>query len=125
LLVVPALGPVLAAQGMLGQIEGGATMALGLALLEDLPSPKGQFTARNLDGYFIPTLADVPRIEVIAIEDMAPGDKVGPRGAGEISVSTTLAAIANAVANAVGRDVARLPLRPADVLALLEAKETT
>jgi CO/xanthine dehydrogenase Mo-binding subunit len=125
LLVIPALGPVISAQGMLGQIEGGAVMALGLALLEHLPSPKGQFAARNFDGYFIPTLADVPRIEVIAVEDLVPGDKVGPRGAGEISVSTTLAAIANAVANAVGRDVARLPLRPADVLALLEAKETT
>ncbi|MDB5775476.1 MAG: aldehyde oxidase [Herbaspirillum sp.] len=120
LLLIPALGPVISAQGMLGQIEGGAVMALGLALLENLPSPNGQFAARNFDGYFIPSLADAPRIEVIAIEDLVPGDKVGPRGAGEISVSTTLAAIANAVSDALGCDVARVPLLPADVLALLE-----
>lgn len=122
LAIITALGPVISAQGLLGQLEGGAVMAIGMALLEDLPSPQGRFAARNFDGYMIPTMADVPRIEVIAIEDLVPGDKVGPRGAGEISVSTTFAAVANAVADAVGHGVSRLPLKPADVLALLDAK---
>jgi CO/xanthine dehydrogenase Mo-binding subunit len=123
LAIVCALGPVISAQGLLGQMEGGAAMALGLALLEDLPSPQGRFAARNFDGYMIPTVADVPSIEVIAIEDLVPGDEVGPRGAGEVSVSSTLAAVANAVADAIGHDVSRLPLKPADVLAILDAKE--
>lgn len=123
LVIVTGLGPVISAQGLLGQIEGGAAMALGLALLEDLPSPQASFTARNFDGYFIPTLADVPSIEVIAVEDLPAADKVGPRGAGEVSVSSALAAIANALADATGQGVSRLPVKPAQVLALLETME--
>jgi CO/xanthine dehydrogenase Mo-binding subunit len=122
MLLVPGLGPVVSAQGFAGQMEGGAVMGLGMALLEELPAIGGDYTARNFDRYFMPTLLDAPNIELIAVEDVLPGDTIGPRGAGEISLNAAAPAIANALADALGGGVVALPVLPADVLAIL-AKE--
>lgn len=116
-----ALGPVVSAPGYLGQMEGGALMGLGMCITEDLPCVAGRYTARNLDSYFIPTLADAPRMAVIAIENVPEHDPIGPRGAGEISVNIATPAVANAIAAALGHPVTRLPMSPERVIALLES----
>ena len=123
LLLVPALGPVASPMGLLGQMEGGALIGQGLATTEDLSPRGGRYPARNLDGYLIPTLADAPRCEVVAVQDLPAGDRVGPRGAGEISVNIAVPAIANAVAEAIGLAATRLPIAPDTVLDHLEALE--
>jgi len=115
-----ALGPVVSAEGYLGQMEGGLLIGQGLATVEALPMAGGHYLARNLDAYLVPTLADAPVMEVIAVENLLPGDASGPRGAGEISVNIAVPAIANAVSTALGRDVTALPLGPAQLLDLLE-----
>lgn len=120
LVLANALGPVISAEGLLGQMEGGAVMGQGMATIEDLPSPGGRYAARNLDGYFIPTLADAPEIEVLAIENLMADDPAGPRGAGEISVNVAVPAVANAIAHATGLAVTRLPVTPDTVLDHLE-----
>jgi len=68
----------------------------------------------------VPTLADAPRAELWAIEDLLPDDPVGPRGAGEIAVNIAVPAIANAVSAAIGMPVDRLPVAPDDLLDFLE-----
>ncbi|RMX08685.1 aldehyde oxidase [Corticibacter populi] len=123
MLMCSALGPVVSFQGLLGQMEGGAVMGMAMCTQEELPCVGGRYTARNLDAYFIPTFADAPEMELLAIENLPPGDPVGPRGAGEISVNFAVPAVANALSNALRRPVTHLPLQPAQVIALLETAD--
>jgi CO/xanthine dehydrogenase Mo-binding subunit len=116
ILIAPTCGPVIANLPFIGQIEGGAVMGLGLALLEDLPMRDAVYAHLNFDGYMIPSLADAPSVEVLAIDRLEPGDMIGPRGVGEIVVNAAVAAIANAVADATGRPITRIPVRPGDLL---------
>jgi CO/xanthine dehydrogenase Mo-binding subunit len=112
ILIVPTCGPVVVNLPFVGQIEGGAVMGLGLALFEDLPMRDGHYAHLNFDGYMIPSLADAPVVEVLAIDQLDAGDRIGPRGVGEIVLNAAVAAVANAVANATGADITRLPIRP-------------
>jgi nicotinate dehydrogenase large molybdopterin subunit len=121
--IASACGPVVSAIGFVGQVEGGAVMGLGMALLEFMPQDEGRYFFRNLDGYMVPSLIDAPVVDLIAIEDIDAGDSIGPRGIGEISLNVTVPAIANAVANALNTPVVRLPILPADVLAVLRSRE--
>jgi len=120
LVIAAALGPVASPAGFLGQMEGGALMGIGLATTEHLPMTGGRYGARNLDSYLVPTLADTPALEVIAVENVPDGDTVGPRGAGEIGVNIATPAVANAIATALAMPVDRLPVRADDVLDFLE-----
>jgi CO/xanthine dehydrogenase Mo-binding subunit len=120
LALASALGPVVSPMGLLGQMEGGALMGQGLATVERLPMRDARYLARNLDAYLVPTLADAPRAELHAIEDLMPDDPVGPRGAGEIAVNIAVPAIANAVSAAIGMPIDRLPIDPDDLLDFLE-----
>ncbi|QIL79922.1 molybdopterin-dependent oxidoreductase [Diaphorobacter sp. HDW4A] len=115
-----ALGPIASPQGYLGQMEGGAVMGLGMSLLEELECEDGHYTARNLDAYFVPSIMDAPRMDLIAIENLPPDDPIGPRGAGEISVNFAVPAIANALSAALAHPITRLPMTPLRVIALLE-----
>nr|HMN84154.1 molybdopterin-dependent oxidoreductase [Burkholderiaceae bacterium] len=121
MVIATALGPVVSAIGYLGQIEGGALMGQGMVTTEDLTMQAGRYTARNLDGYLMPTMRDAPSIEVLAIESLPPGDPVGPRGAGEIGVNIGAAAVAVAIGRAVplGATV-RWPLAPERVAELFD-----
>jgi CO/xanthine dehydrogenase Mo-binding subunit len=123
LVMCTALGPVASPQGYLGQMEGGALMGQAMCTNEDLECAQGRYTARNLDTYLIPTLADAPAMQVLAIENLPEGDPIGPRGAGEIGVNFATPAVANAIATAIGRPVNHLPLTPARVIAWLETTQ--
>ncbi|WP_084544724.1 molybdopterin cofactor-binding domain-containing protein [Derxia gummosa] len=122
IVMTAALGPVVSAQGLLGQMEGGAVMGQGLATVERLPMRAGRYLARNLDGYLVPGFADAPDCELIAVENLMPGDDHGPRGAGEIGVNIAVPAIANAVRAAIGLDITRLPIEPDAVLDHLDTQ---
>jgi len=108
-----AAGPVMNPQGFLGQIEGGAGMAAGYALMEEAKMSAGAYVTRNFDSYLIPTIADLSgEIEVRAIEELPEDDEHGPRGVGEIGSVGVAPAIASAVYAATGVRVARLPIDP-------------
>lgn len=112
-----AAGPVMNPQGYLGQIEGGSSMALGFALLEEAVMERGQYVTNNFDTYLIPTIADLNGpAEVLAIEDLPEGDEHGPRGVGEIGSVGLAAAIASAVRHAAGLSINRLPIDPSLLL---------
>jgi CO/xanthine dehydrogenase Mo-binding subunit/aerobic-type carbon monoxide dehydrogenase small subunit (CoxS/CutS family) len=98
-----------------GQIEGGIAQGIGMALMEDyLPG-----RTENLHDYLIPTIGDVPAIESLLIEVPDPEGPFGARGLGEHVLIPTAPAILNAIRQATGGLVHRLPALPHRVLAAM------
>lgn len=105
-----------------GQIEGGVQMGLGYALTEELIVRQGRVLNPNFLDYRLPTALDMPQIETILIESADPEGPFGAKGVGEMGCNPTAAAIANAVYDATGVLMTRLPMTPENVLqALREA----
>lgn len=91
-----------------GQIHGGIAQGLGLALMEEyLPG-----RTENLHDYLIPTVGDVPEIDVIMIEDAEPLGPFGAKGVGEPGLVPTAPAILGAIRHATGVRVAEVPVLP-------------
>lgn len=91
-----------------GQIEGGVAQGLGHALMEEFFPGKGE----NLHDYLIPSIGDVPTVESILIEDPSPVGPFGAKGVGEQAVIPTAPAILNAIHDATGVRVHRVPATP-------------
>ena len=106
-----------------GQIEGGAAMGIGLALSEELPVRDGRFPAPNLHDYGMPTAVDVPPIEVTLVETEDALGPFGAKGIGEGGIILPPAAIANAVADAVGVRPRCYPMLPWKLRQWIEAGE--
>ena len=123
IVVLPACGPVLVPDAYLGQVEGGAIMASGLVLMEDLAVRNGGFLASNLDRYFIPTIVDAATVDVEPIEFLSPDDPVGIRGIGEIPLNAVAPAIAAAVFDAIGEAPTTFPVSPDWVLEVLARRD--
>ena len=93
------------------QLEGGAAQGIGLAVTERYLAPAGRVVTGDLSTYLVPTSLDV--CEEIVPEFVERPSKDGPYGAkglGEPAIIPVAAAIANAVSNALGTRVTRLPL---------------
>jgi carbon-monoxide dehydrogenase large subunit len=103
-----------------GQIVGGAAQGLGGALLEELAyDADGQLVSGSFLDYLLPTAAEVPHVDVLVTEDApSPLNPLGVKGAGEGGTAAAGAVIANAVSDALGVEVLRLPLSPQVVLEL-------
>lgn len=94
-----------------GQIEGAMIMALGAALMEKLHfGPDGSIQNHNLVDYRIITTTDLPEMEVIFIETEDATGPYGARGLGEHGIVAIPAAIANALADALGVDFFEIPI---------------
>jgi CO/xanthine dehydrogenase Mo-binding subunit len=109
-------GRVINPDGARGQVEGGCTMALGYALMEELLVDKGQTQNPNFDSYLIPTARDVPKIKVKLLENPEPLAPYGAKGLGEPPASVLAPAILNAVVDALGVPLYQIPLTPERVL---------
>lgn len=105
-----------------GQIAGGAAQGIGGALLEEFVYDEaGQPLAVGFMDYLMPTLHEMPPVEVLLSEDApSPLNPLGVKGAGEGGITAAGAAVANAVADALGcpTGITRLPIRPDRVRAL-------
>ncbi|HOX55685.1 MAG TPA: xanthine dehydrogenase family protein molybdopterin-binding subunit [Candidatus Paceibacterota bacterium] len=99
------------------QVNGGIIMGIGYALYEErvMDRQTGVVLNPNFETYKLPALADIPEIDIVLM-DMP---ERGVIGIGEPVTIPTAAAIANAVANALGVRVRSLPITPARVLAAL------
>src|SRR2546422_3234582 len=98
-----------------GQIEGGVAQGIGMALMEEFFPGKGE----NLHDYLIPCAGDIPPVESILIEDQSPIGPFGAKGIGEQAVIPTAPAILNALHDAIGVRVHKLPATPDRVRAAI------
>lgn len=97
-----------------GQIVGGFAQGLGGALLEELAyDDDAQLVAGSFVDYLLPTACEVPEPRVLVTEDApTPRTPLGAKGAGEGGTNAAGAALANAVSDALGVEVERLPVTP-------------
>jgi len=105
-------GRILNAKTAASQFRGGIIMGLGLALMEETQwdTRKGRIMNPSLAEYHLPVHMDVPEIDVIWTDIADPHTPIGARGIGEIGVTGTGAAVANAIYNACGKRIRELPI---------------
>ena len=104
------VGAVINPLGLRAQIEGGAIMGLGHALTERFIVEGGNVITDRLARYRIPCIGDVPEIVSLVVEHPVSTGPFGAKGVGEIVSIPTAPAITNALWNAVGVRVDRLPI---------------
>jgi CO/xanthine dehydrogenase Mo-binding subunit len=109
------VGKAVNPQQVEGQIEGGTAQGLGLALMEEIQTRDGLITNASFTDYLIPTALDMPPVESVLIEDPEPDAPYGVKGVGEPPTVVSSAAIASALRDATGRELARIPVRPDDI----------
>jgi len=105
-------GTILNPIGARGQVVGGVVMGLGAALGEQLLYDAGQPINASYLDYALPRAAQAPPVEVIFVGDESPRGPYGAKSIAEIALMPTAAAVANAVAHAVGVRVRALPISP-------------
>ena len=106
-----------------GQMQGGAAQGIGWALNEEYSfNPDGQMVNSSFLDYRMPITLDLPMINTVIVEVANPGHPYGVRGVGEVPIVPPMAAIANAIANAIGVRLTNLPMSPAAVLEALWEK---
>ena len=119
-IVCQEVGRAIHPDAITGQIQGGVAQGLGFALSERVDLDHGRYVQRTFKQHGLPLAADVPKVEAIVMEHADPAGPFGAKGAAEPPVVPVAAAIANAVADAIGAPIDTLPIRPEDVLDALE-----
>ena len=105
-----------------GQMQGGVAQGIGWALNEEYIYDKdGRLENAGFLDYRIPVASDLPMIDTVLIEVPNPRHPFGVRGVGEVPIVPPMAAVANAVAHAVGVRMPDLPISPPKLLAAIDA----
>jgi CO/xanthine dehydrogenase Mo-binding subunit len=108
-----------------GQMQGGAVQGIGWALNEEyIYDAKGRIENPGFLDYRIPVCSDVPMIDTVIVEAPNPRHPYGVRGVGETPIVPPMAAIANAMENALGIRFTQLPMSPPRVLEAIEGTGT-
>jgi CO/xanthine dehydrogenase Mo-binding subunit len=111
-------GIVINPQQLKRQIQGGTVMGIGIALMEEVAFDQSSVTTDDWIAYPIPSMADLPEINVVLVHN----PKVGTYGAGSEAANALAApAIAAAFHDATGKNIRRLPMKPAYVQAVLSS----
>jgi CO/xanthine dehydrogenase Mo-binding subunit len=118
-IVVQEVGRVVNPIGVAGQVQGGVTQGLGYALWEWLQLDGGSYRQTTFEGYGLPLALDVPRVELVTLEHGDPESPFGAKGVAEPPIVPVAAAVANAVADAVGHEFDHIPITPEAVLRAL------
>ena len=116
------LGKVVNPLGVEGQVMGASLTGFGLAHLEKIQMKDGHIQNANFADYAVPTIKDRIPTETISVEDYNPTGPYGVKGIGEPPVAGAAAAFANAVADATGIRLPRLPITRQDILKVLQEK---
>ncbi len=99
-----------------GQLQGGMAQGIGTALSEELVhDEEGQLLTGSFMDYALPTAADLPSLETIAVSFPSTRNDLGIKGVGESGIIAPPAAIANAVEDALadrGAEITRVPITP-------------
>jgi xanthine dehydrogenase D subunit len=112
-----ALNPL----SVLGQIEGGISQGLGLAVMEEIIQIDGRIRNASFTDYLLPTFLDMPDVVATLVEEPDPQAPLGAKGVGEPPCISVTPAIVAAIRDAlrqydgVGKPISRVPVRPADI----------
>jgi CO/xanthine dehydrogenase Mo-binding subunit len=123
--VAQEVGKAINPEGVRGQIQGGVTQGLGYTLFENIQIVEGRYQERRLETYRLPLAVDIPNVEIVLLEHPEAEGPHGARGVAEPPIVPVAAAVGNAVADAIGRSISRLPITPDDVLDALESEPTS
>ncbi len=107
-----------------GQMQGGVAQGIGWAINEEyIYDDEGHLLNASLLDYRMPTSLDLPMIETIMVEVPHPAHPYGVRGVGEVNIVPPAGAVANAVYQATGVRMDKLPISPANLLEAMWARE--
>jgi xanthine dehydrogenase D subunit len=112
------VGKAINPQAVEGQIQGGSTQGLGLALMEEIQIEGGKIRNPSFTDYLIPTILDVPPMPMEILEYADPHAPYGLRGVGEAPTISSGPALIAAIRSACGHDIARIPVRPEHIAGL-------
>ena len=104
-------GLVVNPDGVIAQMEGGIIFGLSALLHGEITVENGRVQQSNFDDYPVLRLNESPAIEVYIVER----DAQGPTGTGEMAIPPIAPAVANAIFNATGHRIRRIPVRPDDL----------
>jgi CO/xanthine dehydrogenase Mo-binding subunit len=105
-----------------GQMQGGVTQGIGWALNEEyIYDQNGRLENPGFLDYRVPVASDLPMIATVIVEVPNPRHPFGARGCGEVPIVPPMAAVANAIADALGVRLRDLPMSPPKVLAAIDA----
>jgi CO/xanthine dehydrogenase Mo-binding subunit len=113
-----AINPIL----ITGDIEGGVAQGIGMGLIEELKYHDGFLKTTNWTDYKVPTMADVPDIKALYVEHGVSEGPFGAKGLGEPPAANGPAALANAIAHAIGVRINSLPLTQEKILKAIRGK---
>ena len=106
-----------------GQMQGGVAQGIGWALNEEYyMSEDGQMLNASFLDYRMPTSLDLPMIDTVIVEVANPRHPYGARGVAEVPIVAPLAAVANAIYDAIGVRMTSLPMNPPAIVAALAAQ---
>jgi xanthine dehydrogenase molybdenum-binding subunit len=114
-------GTILNPLGFYGQINGGVVQALGFATMEELRLEEGRVTTLSLGDFKIPTIRDIPPLTTVVVAKPVGPGPFNAKSIGESSNVALGAAIANAVADAVGVRITEAPVTAEKVYLALRA----
>jgi CO/xanthine dehydrogenase Mo-binding subunit len=108
------VGKALNPLSVVGQIQGGTTQGLGVAVMEEIIVDPKTAKVRNpsFTDYLIPTILDTPTIPVDYLELADPNAPYGVRGIGEAPTLSATPAVLAAIRNATGLELNKTPVRP-------------
>jgi xanthine dehydrogenase molybdenum-binding subunit len=109
--------------GLQAQVEGGVMMGLGNALTEHFIVENGYIITDRLSRYRIPSIVHTPEIISIVVEEPTKDGPYGAKGIGEIVSIPTIPAITNAIYNAVGVRIDRLPVDQEQIAKVFRTSE--
>ena len=112
------VGKALNPQAVEGQIEGGSAQGLGLALMEEIQVRDGVIRNPSFTDYLIPTILDMPPVRADVLELGDPTSPYGIKGVGEPPTISSTPAIVAALRDASGCRLARVPVRPDDLVSV-------
>ena len=104
-----------------GQMQGGVAQGIGWALNEEyIYDKQGRVDNPSFLDYRMPVASDLPMLDAVIIEVPNPKHPQGVRGVGEVPIVPPLAAVANAIHDAMGQRFYSLPMSPPKVLEVLD-----
>jgi CO/xanthine dehydrogenase Mo-binding subunit len=112
------VGKAMNPQAVEGQIEGGIAQGLGLAVMEEIQVVDGLVRNASFTDYLIPTILDMPPVELDVLELGDPDSPYGLRGIGEPPTISSTPAVVAAIRAATGKPLTRVPVRPDDMIGL-------